>query len=218
MEYADCLFFLFCLYFLNLRLYCQRLKLIYQHINMEKLKIAEMCRLSVEEFRRSEKIPLAVVLDNVRSLYNVGSVFRTCDAFRISELLLCGVSACPPNVEIHKTALGAEEAVSWKYFNLIEDAIAYLRNEGYVIFSVEQCKGSTMIDKAVKLVSGKRCAIVLGNEVKGVQQRVIDMSDGCVEIPQYGTKHSLNVAVATGIAVWEFFKALQPQLGDKLSQ
>ncbi len=174
-----------------------------------------MRRLSVPEFKESDKMPLVVVLDNVRSLYNVGSVFRTCDAFRVSELLLCGITACPPSVEIHKTALGAENSVEWRFFKQTENAIDYLKDIGYSIFSVEQCRGSISLENVSDSVRKGRCALVFGHEVKGVQQHIVDMSDGCVEIPQFGTKHSLNVAVAVGMVVWECFKAIQLPLAGK---
>ncbi len=174
---------------------------------MRKLKTIEMHRLSVGEFKASKKLPLVVVLDNVRSLYNVGSVFRTADAFRVEAIYLCGVTGCPPSAEIHKTALGAEDSVCWKYFEKTEDAIRDLREKGYFVWSVEQAEGSTKLQGLPTTVS-ESCAVVLGNEVKGVQQSVIDMSDGCLEIPQFGTKHSLNVSVTGGIVIWEFAKKL----------
>ena len=174
---------------------------------MRKLKVTEMNRLSPEEFKQSEKLPLVVVLDHVRSLNNVGSVFRTADAFRVEEICLCGITACPPNAEIHKTALGAEETVDWRYFADTREAVDNLREKGYVICSVEQAEGSVMLDKLL-LDKGKRYAVILGNEVKGVQQEVVDKSDLCVEIPQYGTKHSLNVSVTAGIVIWDFFRLL----------
>ena len=172
---------------------------------MRKLKITEMNRLNVEQFKESEKLPLVVVLDNVRSLYNVGSVFRTCDAFRVERLCLCGITAQPPHIEIHKTALGAEESVDWTYFKDTMECVKWLKEEGYTIMSVEQCEGSTMLHTFVP-DSFKRYAVVMGNEVKGVQQEVINQSDGCLEIPQYGTKHSFNVSVTTGIVLWEMFR------------
>ncbi len=176
---------------------------------MLKLKVTEMNRLTVEEFRNSEKLPVAVVLDNVRSLYNVGSVFRTCDAFRVCEVLLCGITACPPNQEIHKTALGAESSVRWQHFASTDDAVAYLRNEGYKLLAVEQCHDSIMLqDVGERLSAGSRYALILGNEVMGVQQSIVDQCDACVEIPQFGTKHSLNVSVTAGIVLWEMLKAL----------
>lgn len=174
---------------------------------MRKLKITEMNRLTPEAFKESKKIPLIVVLDHVRSLNNVGSVFRTSDAFRVEAIYLCGITACPPHAEIHKTALGAEETVDWYYFNDTPEAVDKLKQDGYIVCAVEQAEGSVMLDKLV-LESTKRYAIIMGNEVKGVQQRVVDNCDLCVEIPQYGTKHSLNVSVTTGIVIWDFFKQL----------
>lgn len=175
---------------------------------MKKLKITELNRLSVDEYKEVEKTPLIVVLDNIRSLNNIGSVFRTSDAFLVEAIYLCGITATPPNQEIHKTALGAEYSVDWKYFSETTDAINELKNSGYTVFSIEQAEGSTMLDKLV-LDTSHKYAIVMGNEVKGVQQEVIDISDGCIEIPQYGTKHSLNVSVTTGIVVWCFFNSLR---------
>ena len=157
--------------------------------------------MSVAEFRDSEKQPLVVVLDHVRSLYNVGSVFRSSDAFRIKGVLLCGITAQPPHPEIHKTALGAEESVDWRYFEQTEDAVGWLKDQGYIVLAIEQCEGSTMLQNFQRLPD-RKYAVVLGNEVKGVQQQVVDMCDGCLEIPQYGTKHSLNVSVAAGIVLW----------------
>lgn len=168
---------------------------------MRKLKVTEMGRLTLGEFREAEKQPIAVVLDHVRSLHNVGSVFRTSDAFCIEEVLLCGITAQPPHPEIHKTALGAEESVSWRYFKETDEAVDYLRKQGYTLLAVEQCEGSTLLQNFCK-EEGKRYAIVLGNEVKGVQQHIVDKCDGCIEIPQWGTKHSLNVSVAAGIVLW----------------
>lgn len=174
---------------------------------MRKLSITELHRISAEEFKQAEKLPLVVVLDNVRSLHNIGSVFRTADAFRIECIYLCGITACPPHPEMHKTALGAEFTVDWRYVENTVQAVDNLRAEGYVVYSVEQVEGSTMLDQLV-LDSGKKYAVVLGNEVKGVQQEVVDHSDGCIEIPQYGTKHSLNVSVTAGIVIWDLFKKL----------
>ena len=168
---------------------------------MRKLKVTEMGRLSVAEYRESEKQPLVVVLDHVRSLYNVGSVFRSGDAFRIEGVCLCGITARPPHPEIHKTALGAEESVGWKYYERTEDAVRHLKEQGYRVFSIEQCEGSTMLQD-FRRQPGEKLAVVFGNEVKGVQQQVVDMCDGCLEIPQYGTKHSLNVSVTAGIVLW----------------
>ena len=170
---------------------------------MKKLRTIEMQRLSVDEFRQAEKLPLIVVLDDVRSMHNVGSVFRTGDAFRIEAVYLCGITSTPPSTEIHKTALGAEESVSWKYFKTALEAIEALKAEGYEIYSIEQAHGSTKLQDFVPSL-GKKYAVVLGNEVKGVHQEVIDASDGCLEIPQFGTKHSMNVSVAAGIIIWHF--------------
>ena len=176
-----------------------------------------MQRLSIQQFRESEKLPLVVVLDDVRSSYNVGSVFRTCDAFRVQTVCLCGITATPPSAEIHKTALGAEDSVAWQYFDTAHAAVLSLREKGYQILAVEQAEGSTQLqslgEKLQEGTSQERaaagsllppCAIVLGNEVKGVHQSVVDLCDGCLEIPQFGTKHSLNVSVAAGIVIWEF--------------
>ena len=174
---------------------------------MRKLKITELNRISAEEFKQVEKLPLVVVLDDIRSLHNIGSVFRTSDAFRIECIYLCGITATPPHPEMHKTALGAEFTVDWKYVNNAVDAVDNLKNEGYIVYSVEQVEGSIMLDE-LQLDKTKKYAIVMGNEVKGVQQEVINHSDGCIEIPQYGTKHSLNVSVTTGIVIWEDEKAV----------
>lgn len=174
---------------------------------MRKLKVTELRRLTPEAFKESEKTPLIVVLDHVRSLNNVGSVFRTSDAFRVEAVYLCGITACPPNAEIHKTALGAEETVAWEYFKDTPEAVDKLRAHGYTVCAIEQAEGSVMLDN-LSLDKGKKYAIVLGNEVKGVQQNVVDQCDMCVEIPQYGTKHSLNVSVTAGIVIWDFFQRL----------
>ncbi len=164
--------------------------------------------MDVAEFRRAEKLPVVVVLDNIRSLHNVGSVFRTADAFRLAGLCLCGITACPPSAEIHKTALGAEDSVEWRYFADTLDAVAWLRGVGYTVLAVEQVEGSRMLDR-LRLDAAGRYALVLGNEVKGVRQDVVDASDGAVEIPQFGTKHSLNVSVSAGIVMWEFQRQLR---------
>lgn len=175
-------------------------------MNRKKL-VTEMGRISGDDFRNAEKLPLVVVLDNVRSLHNVGSVFRTGDAFRIQGIMLCGITATPPNAEIHKTALGAEDVVEWKHFDSTEDAVNLLRAQGFRIFSIELCEGSIALQDFVTR-PGERYAVVLGNEVKGVQQTVVDASDGAIEIPQFGTKHSLNVSVTAGMVIWEFAKNL----------
>ena len=192
-----------------------------------------MNRLSVEEFKEADKLPLIVVLDDVRSLYNVGSVFRSADAFRVEAVYLCGITATPPNAEIHKTALGGEDSVDWRYFERTEDAVEELHRKGVFVYSVEQVEGSTKLQELNTQHSNRhhsssnnsshntsstpitqhstpntRYAIIMGNEVKGVKQSVVDMSDGCLEIPQFGTKHSLNVSVTTGIVIWEFARQL----------
>lgn len=179
---------------------------------MRKLRTIEMSRLSIEEFKEAEKLPLIVVLDDVRSLYNVGSVFRSADAFRIEAIYLCGITATPPNAEIHKTALGGEDSVDWKYFERTEDAVEDLHKKGIFVYSVEQVEHSTKLHtldlNAESTTNNSHYAIIMGNEVKGVKQSVIDMSDACLEIPQFGTKHSLNVSVTAGIVIWEFVKQL----------
>ena len=166
--------------------------------------------MNVEEFKASEKMPLVVVLDDVRSMYNVGSVFRTADAFRVERICLCGITACPPHPEIHKTALGAEDTVEWQHFSTALEAVQHLKEMGYTVLSIEQCEGSTLLQFLPSVFSQAegKYAIVLGNEVKGVHQEVVDASDGCIEIPQYGTKHSLNVSTTAGIVIWEFAKYL----------
>lgn len=165
-----------------------------------------MQRLSIEEFKEAEKLPLIVVLDDVRSLYNVGSVFRSCDAFRVETVYLCGITATPPNAEIHKTALGGEDSVDWKYFATADEAVKALHEDGVFVYSIEQVEGSTKLQDLQ--LEPRRYAVVFGNEVKGVHQSVVDASDGCLEIPQFGTKHSLNVSVTAGIVVWEFARQL----------
>ena len=164
-----------------------------------------MQRLSVDEFHEAAKLPLIVVLDDVRSLHNVGSVFRSADAFRVEAVYLCGITATPPHPEIHKTALGGEDSVAWRYFPTATEAIESLHNDGFFVYSIEQVEGSTKLQN-LQLDTDKHYAIVLGNEVKGVHQEVVDMSDGCLEIPQFGTKHSLNVSVTAGMVIWEVAK------------
>ncbi|GAB6124008.1 RNA methyltransferase [Dysgonomonas termitidis] len=175
---------------------------------MRVKKITELNRISIDEFKDAEKTRLVVVLDNVRSLNNIGSVFRTSDAFLIEAVCLCGITACPPNAEIHKTALGAENSVDWIYCGDTEDAVRALKNKGFTICAIEQAERSIMLDELV-LDKTEKYAVVLGNEVKGVRQEVVDLCDCCIEIPQYGTKHSLNVSVAAGVVIWEFFKQLR---------
>jgi tRNA G18 (ribose-2'-O)-methylase SpoU len=171
-----------------------------------------MHRLTVEEFREARKMPLVVVLDDVRSLYNVGSVFRSADAFRVEKIVLCGITATPDTnmktaQEIHKTALGAEDSVAWKYETSAEQAVRRLQEEGYKVLAVEQAHGAAMLNDFEPDCENQKYAVVLGNEVKGVHQEVVDACDGCLEIPQYGTKHSLNVSVTAGIVIWHFAKS-----------
>mgnify|MGYP002626404646 CR=1 FL=1 len=173
---------------------------------MRKIRTIEMQRLSIEEFHKANKLPLIVVLDNIRSMYNIGSVFRTCDAFRVESLYLCGICQTPPSTEIHKTALGAENSVSWKYFKTALEAINNLKKDGYYVLSVEQVEHSTKLQTFTP--EQKKYAVILGNEVKGVHQEVVDASDGCLEIPQLGTKHSMNVSVTAGIIIYKFAEEL----------
>jgi len=173
---------------------------------VRKLKITELHRISPEAFKKAEKIPLVVVLDNVRSLHNVGSVFRTSDAFCVQAVYLCGITAIPPHPEIHKAALGAENTVDWKQFDNILDAIDELKQQNYTIVAVEQAENS-LFPKELP-VEDRKYAIILGNEVHGVAQEAVDRCDYCVEIPQFGTKHSLNVSIAAGIVIWELFNKL----------
>lgn len=175
---------------------------------MQKTTIEEMHRLSVEAYREAEKLPIVIVLDNVRSQHNIGAVFRTADAFRLEAVWLCGICCCPPNQEIHKTALGAELTVDWQYRKETLDAVRELQEAGYTVYAVEQAHGSTMLSD-IQLHEGEKVAIVLGHEVFGVQQTVVDAADGCIEIPQYGTKHSLNVSVTAGIVMYELSNAMR---------
>ena len=174
---------------------------------MRKVRTIEMQRLTIEELREADKLPLIVVLDDVRSMYNIGSIFRTCDTFRVEALYLCGICQTPPSTEIHKTALGAEDSVSWKYFKTTLEAVAELKKEGYQILSIEQVEHSTKLQIFIPQ-EGQRYAVILGNEVKGVHQEVVDISDGCLEIPQLGTKHSMNVSVTAGIIIYKFAETL----------
>jgi tRNA G18 (ribose-2'-O)-methylase SpoU len=172
---------------------------------MRKLLNEELDRLSIIEFKEASKIPVVAVLDNVRSQHNIGSLFRTADAFRLEGIYLCGITATPPHREIHKTALGATESVQWQYYEDTGDAIIVLKERGYRILSVEQTEGATSLAN-LNLSADQKYALVFGHEVRGVEQRIIDLSDQCIEIPQYGTKHSLNISVAAGIVIWELFR------------
>ena len=197
---------------------------------MRKLRTIEMNRLSVDAFKEAQKMPLIVVLDDVRSMYNIGTVFRTSDAFRVEAVYLCGITARPPHPEIHKTALGGEDSVTWRYFATAQEAVEELHRNNYHVFAIEQCEGSTLLQE-LKIENGKlkitelqgnhkvqrskfkdqsssKYAVVFGNEVKGVHQEVVDQCDGCIEIPQFGTKHSMNVSVTAGIVIWEFARQL----------
>jgi len=170
-----------------------------------KLTTQEMGRMTVEEFRASEKLPLTVVLDNVRSLNNIGSVFRTSDAFRVEHIALCGITATPPHREIHKTALGAEDSVDWSYYEDTAVCVKELKERGYRVYAVELAHESLKLDKD-SVATDKPVALVLGNEIEGVSEEVMSLCDGFLEIPQYGTKHSLNVSCAAAIAIWEISK------------
>jgi len=179
---------------------------------MRKLKTLEMHRLTVEEYREAEKLPLALVLDDVRSAYNVGSLFRTADAFRVARICLCGITAVPPSTEIHKTALGAELAVEWKHYDSAMEAVQDLQQEGWRVYAVEQAEGSEKLPFA-EPKADEKLAIVLGNEVKGVHQDVVDACNGCFEIPQRGTKHSMNVACAGAVVIWELARSFKEITG-----
>jgi 23S rRNA (guanosine2251-2'-O)-methyltransferase len=172
---------------------------------MRKLSMEELNRKSVEEFRQSDKVPIIAVLENVRSAYNVGSVFRTADAFLIEAVYICGYTAYPPHKEIKKTALGADETVAWKHFKSIDDAIKDLRDLGYKVYAVEQAVDSYKL-QAISYEHDEKIAVIFGNEVTGVEQTTIEKSDGCIEIPQLGMKHSLNISVAAGIVLWELVR------------
>jgi 23S rRNA (guanosine2251-2'-O)-methyltransferase len=174
---------------------------------MKKLTMDELNRLSVEAFQSAKKKPVVVVLDNIRSCHNIGSVFRTCDALLIEKVFLCGITATPPNKEIHKAALDAEKSVAWEYVTNTEDAVIQLSKQGYKVFAIEQVRNSIMLPDFSPSGNAK-LALVFGNEVKGVQQHVIDLCDGAIEIPQFGTKHSFNVSVSAGIVLWEITRKL----------
>lgn len=203
-----------------------------KHFMSRKLETEEIIRISTEEFKQAKKIPLVMVLDNVRSMHNIGSVFRTSDAYLIEKVVLCGITAQPPHPEIHKSALGAEFSVDWEYYADTNEAVEALKNQGYEVWAIEQAENSVMLQdffkqsecspklgvlsKGLKGMSNSQLstkyAVVMGNEVKGVQQSVIDRCEGCIELPQFGTKHSLNVSVTAGIVIWEFFKSLHDRM------
>lgn len=175
---------------------------------MRKLKNSELGRINVEEFKATTKIPLIVILDNIRSLNNIGSVFRTSDAFLIEKIYLCGITAKPPHKEIHKTALGATESVDWEYVENTMDQIKILQNNNIKIVAIEQTENSVMLQD-FEVLENQKYAVIFGNEVKGVQQEVVSASDFCIEIPQFGTKHSLNISVSCGVVLWDLFKKMK---------
>ncbi len=175
---------------------------------MRKLKNNELGRITVDEFKTVKKTPIIVVLDNIRSLNNIGSVFRTSDAFLVEKIYLCGICATPPNKEIHKTALGATESVAWEYVEDTLTLVEKLKTENVKVLAIEQAENSTKLD-VFHPKKTEKYAIVMGNEVKGVQQEVVNASDMCIEIPQLGTKHSLNISVTTGVVIWDLFQKLQ---------
>ena len=175
-----------------------------------KLTTAEMGRMSVDQYREADKLPLVVILDNVRSQHNVGAVFRTADAMRIEKVVLCGICCCPPNQELHKTALGAEESVDWTYYKDTVEAVQALKAEGYTVYAVEQAHDSITLEEAAEQCTNcPKMAVVLGHEVFGVQQEVVDLCSQCIEIPQYGTKHSMNVSVTAGIVMYRLASSLR---------
>ena len=175
---------------------------------MRKLKNSELNRLSVDEFKQEAKIPLIVILDNIRSLNNVGSVFRTSDAFLIEKIYLCGITATPPNKEIHKTALGSTESVTWEYAEDVTTLINKLKQEDVKIVAIEQTENSVMLQE-FKVNKEEKLAVIFGNEVKGVQQTAVNLCDAVIEIPQFGTKHSLNISVSVGVVLWDLFKKMK---------
>ncbi len=175
---------------------------------MRKLRNSELNRITVEEYKHSKKTPVIVVLDNIRSCNNIGSVFRTSDALLIEKIYLCGITATPPNKEIHKTALDAEKSVSWEYLEKTEDAITKLKEAGFTVYAIEQVENSILLSD-FQPSENEKLALVFGNEVKGVQQKVVRMCDSSIEIPQYGTKHSFNISVSAGIVLWDIFQKIQ---------
>lgn len=173
-----------------------------------KLKLDELNRASVEEFKQQEKLPVVVILDNVRSLHNVGSIFRTSDGFAVKQVILCGITGQPPHREIEKTALGATKSIDWTYFEATEAAIEHLRKSGYIIIAVEQAKSSTQLHD-FKTSPDKKYALIFGNEVNGVSEEAMALIDHCIEIPQFGTKHSFNIVVSAGIVLWDLFAKMR---------
>jgi len=174
---------------------------------MKKLKLDELNRVSVSEFKSSKKLPVVVVLDNVRSMHNIGSIFRTADGFAVEQVCLCGITAQPPHREIEKTALGATQSINWAYFPDTISAVNTLRAEGYLIIAIEQAENSSMLNE-FNLTADKKYALIFGNEVNGVSDDVMEIIDACIEIPQFGTKHSFNIVVSAGIVLWDFFSKM----------
>ncbi len=174
---------------------------------MRKLKNSELNRISADEYKQAKKTPLVVVLDNIRSCNNIGSVFRTSDALLVEKIYLCGITATPPNKEIHKTALDAEKSVDWEYTENTEDAVTKLQREGYKVYAIEQVENSISLP-VFQPEKNEKIAVVFGNEVKGVKQPVVNICDGSIEIPQFGTKHSFNISVSAGIVLWDIFQKL----------
>ena len=191
--------------------YFKRIESLLINISNKKLKLWELNRISEEESRSQSKIPVLVILDDIRSLNNIGSFFRTADAFCVEKIYLCGITACPPHKDIHKTALGATDVVSWEYCSSILDLVTELKMKNWGIYTIEQATETLELQKINSLLY-TQFALVFGNEVNGVKQEVIDLSDGVIEIPQFGTKHSLNVSVCAGVVLWEFCKMLHPNL------
>jgi tRNA G18 (ribose-2'-O)-methylase SpoU len=171
---------------------------------MRKLANKELGRLTIEEFHSASKFPFILVLDNIRSMSNTGSIFRTCDAFRVEELLLCGITACPPHREIQRTALDATESVAWKHFEKTVKAVEYLHEKNFLVYAIEQIDHSVILHDFIP-VKGKKIALIFGNEINGIDEQLLSIIDGCIEIPQFGTKHSFNVAVSAGIVLWDLF-------------
>jgi 23S rRNA (guanosine2251-2'-O)-methyltransferase len=180
-------------------------------IRMRKLKLEELNRVTVAEFKGQDKLPVAVVLDNVRSMHNIGSVFRTADGFAVEQLCLCGITAQPPHRDIEKTALGATQSVNWVYYADVIQAVEQLRNDGYQIIAIEQAENSVMLN-SFNPQPGQKYALIFGNEVNGVSDDVMKVIDACIEIPQFGTKHSFNIVVSAGIVLWDFFSKIQGSL------
>ena len=178
---------------------------------VRKLLMEELKRKSIEEFKESKKLSVTVILDNVRSLNNIGSIFRTSDALRVEKIIICGISATPPNAEIHKTALGAENSVEWEYFQNTCDAIKQLKQDGYLVYALEQTTNSIDL-REFNPNDNKKHGFIMGNELKGVSQDAINACDGAIEIPQFGTKHSFNVAITTGIVLWDYFSKINKKI------